>query len=142
MNKFIRIFIYIINLVKFCLFFTYFGSSIALFVPFNTSSYVQYTFNGTIYIVKSNLNKTNGSELNFSSCTGNSSASTFYLISLVSQDGWYRNGIYFQYYLSQALLIGINALQNYFNLKNIKLTKNFLKLILNSQHFSNYFCTV
>jgi len=120
------------NLSKIAFFGTYISSSIALFIPFNTANYHQYTVNSTIYIIKSNLNTT-GNNLNFTNCKANLSNSTYYLINLVTQDNWYRYGIYFQYFLCQALLLGMNGLENYLNFSNFKITeknKNFNEKII------------
>lgn len=119
------------NLSKIAFFGTYISSSIALFIPFNTANYHQYTVNSTIYIIKSNLNTT-GNNLNFTNCKANLSNSTYYLINLVTQDNWYRYGIYFQYFLCQALLLGMNGLENYLNFSNFKITENyFFKVLIN-----------
>jgi hypothetical protein len=128
-KKFLKLIGFFISLSKIFFFCTYISSSIALFIPFNIADYNQYTFNSTVYIVKSNLNETN---IDLNICTGNISVSTFYLINLISQDGWYRNGIYFQYCLCQVLLLAMNSLENYLNFRNIKLTDNyFFKVIIN-----------
>jgi predicted transcriptional regulator len=121
---------FIISLSKLAFFGIYISSSIVLFIPFNTATYNQYTYNNsTVYIVKNNLNET---KFNISICTGNLTNTTFYLINLISNSGWYRNGVYFQYCLCQTILIAMNILENYANFRNFKLTDNyFFKVTLN-----------